>query len=115
VSGSATASATTTVTVTVPPPPTVTINCSTGAHVAPPTPTTCVASATVNGAPVPGSRITQVVWDFGDGTATLTSAGNTTVPPHQYTSANTFTVFGTATITGVTGTVTGSTTTTVAP
>jgi PKD repeat protein len=112
--GTATGSGTTTVTVTTPPPPTVAINCSLGAKVAPPTPSTCVAVATVNGVVVPASRITQVVWDFGDATAPVTTGGNVSAP-HQYVTANSFTVFGTATITGVTGTVTGSVTTTVAP
>lgn len=112
--GAAGGTGTTTVTVTTPPPPTVTLNCSTGAKVVPPNPSTCVASATVNGVLVPSSRITQVVWTFGDGTPDETSLSNTSAP-HQYLSSNTFTVFGTATISGVSGTVTGSTTTTVAP
>ena len=59
-------------------------------------------------------KITSVDWVFGDGGTALAAPGNIS-PAHPYGSANTFTVFGTATITGVTGTVTGSTTTTILP
>jgi PKD repeat protein len=108
---SAQASATTPVTVTAAPAPTVSVACASNGKVG--VATTCVASATVNGSPVPATRITSVDWNFGDGQSSNGVSGNTA--QHTYTSANTFTVFATATISGVTGTVTGSGTTTIAP
>jgi large repetitive protein len=96
--------------------PTLTVNCNTGVKVSvPANPTSCNVSATVNGAVVSGARVQSVTWNFGDNTPTVTDFAGNVSPNHQYAVANTYTVHATATITGVAGPVTGSTTTTIAP
>lgn len=83
VGGGVTGTATTTVTV-ADPVPVITVVC------AQPTPAAltenCHVDATLNGSAVLSSNITSVDWDFGDGTTTTATAGNS-APSHTYASA----------------------------
>lgn len=99
--GTQNASGTTTVSVSVPPPPVVTVTCAT---VTRPTTTSCTASATIGGASVASSRITNVAWDWGDSVTTTTT---TSIGTHLYAAPGTYPVQAVVTITGVTGTSTG--------
>jgi PKD repeat protein len=107
--GSVTGSASATVTTAA---PVVSLSCNAGVHQA--SASSCVLAATVGGVALPSARITLVSWDFGDGILANSVAGNVS-PNHIYASANSFTVVGTATISGATGTYTASTTTTILP
>lgn len=93
-----------TVTVTAQPVPVVTVNCNT---VTWPSITSCNVSATLNGAAVPSSNITNVDWDFGD-TGTATTSNNLAM--HAYAAPGTYTVVvSNVTVTGTTAKGSGST------
>jgi hypothetical protein len=107
--GSPTATATTTVTVTAAPAPVVpdiTVSCGT---VTRPGSTTCSVSAKLSGVTVAASRITSVVWDFGDGSPTAVSTTTTNTNTHTYLGAATYTVVVTdVVVTGTTAKGSGS-------
>jgi hypothetical protein len=93
--------ATLTITVAPVPAPVIAISCTVPAT-APPT--SCAASATVGGVPVPSSRITSVDWDWGDHT---TSTTLTNVSTHPYTVGLTYELNATVTVLGNPATGTG--------
>jgi PKD repeat protein len=98
VSGSGTSTGSATITVTDPAPTTgpvaptlsVTLNCTPGAHAA--ADTTCNVSETFNNATISGGAVTNVTWDWGDGTTADNAGGTVPVKNHRYTNPGTYTV-----------------------
>src|SRR5439155_481965 len=80
-----------------------TLTCTPGTHGTTGTPTACNVSLTYGGAALPGSSVTSIAWDWGDGFT------NTTVPPtapvssRVYVNAGTYTVIATVAATTVDG------------
>lgn len=103
VSGSNTATGTAIITVTDPAPTTgpvaptlsVTLNCTPGTHAA--ADTTCNVSETFNNATISGGAVTNVTWDWGDGTTADNAGGTIPVKNHRYTNPGTYTVVATVT------------------
>ncbi len=88
-----------------PPPPTPTLSASlTCEPVAHGSPTPCNVTVSYGGATLPGSRVTSVTWDWGDGTApTTTNTPPTAATSHVYGFAGTYTVYAQAIATTVDG------------
>jgi PKD repeat protein len=107
--GSVIGTATVDVNVTSPPVapvPDITVSCGT---VTRPGSTTCSVSAKLSGVTVAASRITSVVWDFGDGSPTAISTTTTNTSTHTYLGAATYTVVVTdVVVTGTTAKGSGS-------
>jgi PKD repeat protein len=80
----------------IPPAPTlsVTLTCTPGTHGT--TPTSCNVNQTYGGATIAGGAVTDVAWDWGDGT-TADNSSTTPVKTHQYVNAGTYTVIATVT------------------
>jgi PKD repeat protein len=73
-----------------------TMTCTPGTHGS--TPTSCNVTTTYGGNAVPGSSVTSVAWDWGDGT-TADNSSSVPVKPHTYVNAGTYTVLATVTAT----------------
>jgi PKD repeat protein len=92
-----------------PPVPVITVSCTTG--VAHGSVSTCTLAGTLGGVAIAASDLSSVRFNWGDGTADSNAVGVSAT--HTYATAGTFTVTGTATVAGHTGTWSGTKATTI--